>query len=283
MPLGWRHRLPEDPGVPQNCRSRGLESHETVTLGVLEVAADGSGMITLPLSRCEELRGHLGLVEVSRRSGATAGEFEIVPDKMSEEAFQTLRAALERTWTRLIFDPDGASRLRGQLPSPAELWREIEKPIRDISSEPRSVLTRDVGLRRLEAVRRPSELTASVIRASAAIARDISGDGREPWDSRDGDSRIPLIQRPGRSTVLTRDVDIPENALVARNPAPAGVVLSPPARRTRGRHSCESGAAKPPVLVMPYAPRRHRCGPHPDHPRPPLSASRQSATDVGQT
>ena len=214
LPLGWGAGCPR---IPESAELslRGLESHETVTLGVLEVAADGSGMITLPLRRCEELRGHLGLVEVSRRSGATAGEFEIVPDKMSEDAFQTLRAALERSWTGLIFDPDGASRLRGQLPSPAELWREIEKPIRDISSEPRSVLTRGVGLRRLEAVRRPSELTASVIRASAAIARDISGDGREPWDSRDGDSRIPLIQRPGRSTVLTRDVDIPENALVA--------------------------------------------------------------------
>ena len=147
LPLGWGTGCPR---IPESAELslRGLESHETVTLGVLEVAADGSGMITLALSRCEELRGHLGLVEVSRRSGATAGEFEIVPDKMSEDAFQTLRAALERKWTGLIFDPDGVSRLRGQLPSPADLWREIEKPIRDISSEPRSVLTRGVGLRR---------------------------------------------------------------------------------------------------------------------------------------
>ena len=214
LPLGWGVGCPR---IPESATLslRGLESHETVTLGVLEVAADGLGTITLPLRKCAELRGHLGLVEVSRRSGATAGEFEIVPDKMSEEAFQTLRAALERTWTGLIFDPDGASRLHGQLPSPAELWREIEKPVRDICSEPRSILTRGVGLRRLEAVRRPSELTASVIRASAAVARSISGDGRESWDSPDGDGRIPLIQRPGRSTVLNRDVDIPENALVA--------------------------------------------------------------------
>jgi hypothetical protein len=182
---------------------------------VLEVAADGSGTITLPLRQCEELRGHLGLVEVSLRSGATAGEFEIVPGKMSEEAFQTLRAALERTWTGLIFDPDGASRLRGQLPSPAELWREIEKPVQDICSEPRSILTRGVGLRRLEAVRRPSELTASVIRASAAVARGISGDGLGTWGSPDSDGRGPHVQRPGRSPVLNRDVDIIENALVA--------------------------------------------------------------------
>lgn len=214
LPLGWGTGCPR---VPESAELslRGLDSYETVTLGVVEATADASGMITLPLRRCDELRGHLGLVEVLRRSGTTAGEFEIVPDKMSEEAFQTLRAALERTWTGLIFDPDGVSRRRGQLPSPAELWRQIEKPIRDISSEPRSILNRGVGLRRLEAVRRPSELTTSVIRASAAIARGISGDRREPRDSSDGDRRIPLNQRPGRSTVLNRDVDIPENALVA--------------------------------------------------------------------
>ena len=214
LPLGWGTGCPR---IPESAELslRGLESRETVTLGVVEVSADGSGLIRLPLSQCEELHGHLGLVEVSRWSGATAGEFEIVPDKMSEDAFQTLRAALERTWTGLIFDPDGSSRLRGQLPSPAELWREIEKPIRDISSEPRSILTRGVGLRRLEAVRRPSELTVSVIRASGVIARGAGGNGRELWDPRDGDSPIPLNQRPGRSTVLNRDVDIPENALVA--------------------------------------------------------------------
>ena len=214
LPLGWGTGCPR---IPESAELslRGLESRETVTLGVVEVAADGSGMIKLPLSQCEELRGHLGLVQVSRRSGAIAGEFEIVPDKMSEDAFQALRAALERTWTGLIFDPDGSSRVRGQLPSPAELWREIEKPIRDISSEPRSILTRGVGLRRLEAVRRPSELTVSVIRASGVIARGTRGDSRELWDPQDGDSPIPLNQRPGRSTVLNRDVDIPENALVA--------------------------------------------------------------------
>ena len=78
-------------------------------------------------------------MEVQRESGATAGEFEIVPDKMSEDAFQTLRSALERMWAGLIFDPAGASRLRGQLPSPAELWRAIEKPVRDIAAEPRSI------------------------------------------------------------------------------------------------------------------------------------------------
>ncbi len=194
---------------------RGLDSGETVILGLLEASADSRGDIELRLSRCEELRGHLGLVEVCRESGETAGEFEIVPDKMSEDAFQTLRSALERMWAGLIFDPGGASRLRGQLPSPAELWRAIEKPVRDIAAEPRSILASGEGVRRLEAVRRPSELTVSVIRASASMARRAGDHDDGPSDPADAAGRAVPAQRPGRSSVMIREVDIPENALVA--------------------------------------------------------------------
>ena len=194
---------------------RGLERRETVILGLREERANRHGCIELPLNRRAELHGHFGRVEVRRESGAPAGEFEIVPDKMSEDAFQTLRSALERTWAGLIFDPGGASRLRGQMPSPAELWRAIEKPVRDIAAEPRSILARGEGVRRLESVRRPSELTASVIRASPSMARRAAGHENGPSDPAEVASQAAIVQRPGRSSVMIRQVDIPENALVA--------------------------------------------------------------------
>ena len=208
---------PDCPRVPESATLalRGLDSGETIVLGMRASRADRRGCIELRLPRCEELRGHLGLVEVSREAGGAAGEFEIVPDKMSEHAFQTLRSALERMWAGLLFDPGGVSRLRGQLPTPAELWRAVEKPIRDIAAEPRSILARGEGVRRLEAVRRPSELTASVIRASPSMARSAGGHTGGSSDPNETASLAALAQRPGRSSVMVRDVDIPENALVA--------------------------------------------------------------------
>ena len=205
------------PRVPESATLtlRGLDSGEMIILGLREARADRRGCVELRLPRREELRGHLGLVEVSRESGQTAGEFEIVPDKMSEDAFQTLRSALERVWAGLLFDPGGVSRLRGQLPSPAELWRAVEKPIRDIAAEPRSILARGEGVRRLEAVRRPSELTASVIRASASMALSAGGHNGGSSDPTETASLAVPAQRPGRSSVMIREVDIPENALVA--------------------------------------------------------------------
>ncbi len=194
---------------------RGLDHGERIVLGLPEARADRFGRIELPLSRCAELHGHLGRVEVRRESGTAAGEFEIVPDKMSEDSFQTMRSALERMWAGLIFDPDGPSRLRGQMPSPSELWRAIEKPVRDIAAEPRSILARAEGVRRLEAVRRPSELTASVIRASASMARRAAGHEEGPSGPAQVESEAVPVQRPGRSSVVIREVDIPENALVA--------------------------------------------------------------------
>jgi len=183
-------------------------------LGVFNIRADPSGRIELRLSECKELFGHLGLVEVIRESEHSAGEFEIVPDKTSEEAFQVLRSSLERTWAGLLFDPDGVSSMRGELPPPSELWRAIEKPVRDIAAEPRSILARGEGVKRLEAVRRPSELTASVIRGSAAFASEASASGADESGEATQNQALEK-QRPGRSSTMIRQVDIPENALVA--------------------------------------------------------------------
>lgn len=209
-------RGPGCPRVPESSvlRVRGLNENEIVSFGSVAFKANARGNIEMRLSNCTELFGHLGLVEVTRETGQAAGEFEIVPDKTSEDAFQALRAALESVWSSLIFDPDGVSRLRGQLPSPHDLWRAIEKPVRDIAAEPRSILTRGDGVRRLEAVRKPSELTIGVIRASAALApqaglQDQYAGGRVQLD------RVDVPTRPARTNLIVREIAIPENALVA--------------------------------------------------------------------
>jgi len=159
-------------------------------LGPLPRRAGADGCLSLRLSAEKGARGHLGLIEVRRASGAVIGEIEVVPDKLSATAYELLRADLERAWVGLLFDTDGVGKLRGVLPSPVDLWRALEKPLRDIAAEPRSAIASFEGARRLESVRRPCELTAGVVRASR-------------------------LDRAGRSRVLSRDVDTPENALVA--------------------------------------------------------------------
>lgn len=182
----------DPPLVPESgaLQLRGFDGGEEVMLGPLTYCAGADGCLSLRLSAEDGVRGHLGLIEVRRESGETVGEIEVVPDKVSEAAYELLRADLERTWVGLLFDPDGIGRLRGVLPSPVELWREIEQPLREIAAEPRSVIASREGTRRLESVRRPCELTAGVVRASR-------------------------LDRAGRSRVLSRAVDTPENTLVA--------------------------------------------------------------------
>ena len=211
LPLG---RGDDAPQVPESATLtlRGLDNGETVRLGPFEFRADDEGCLKLRLSTCDQLRGHLGLIEVVRESGTVAGEFEVVPDKMSEGAFQTLRGAMERIWAGLIFDPSGVSRVRGELPSPGELWRSIETPVREIAAEPRTVLVRAEGVKRLEAVRRPSELTASVIRAAPAMVARARGPDSVNLPAGIGD--LSDQQRQGRSPVLVRSVDTAENSLV---------------------------------------------------------------------
>ena len=209
------------PQVPESATLslRGLNGGETVGFGPFEFNADRHGCIEVRLRESQQLQGHLGLIEVVRQSGLIAGEFEVVPDKISDEAFRALRTDLERMWAGLVFEPRGVSRLQGRLPSPAELWHAIEGPVAEIVAEPRSILASGEGARRLEAVRRPSELTASVIRGAPWFARQVGGRDREPsappTSSSAGIGVVESRQRPGRSRVLVRSVDTPENALVA--------------------------------------------------------------------
>lgn len=169
---------------------RGLNPYEELSLGPVFFMADKDGRLVLCPVRDENLCGHLGLIEIRRDSDALIGEIEVLPDKMSASAFGVLRTELERIWAGLIFDPEGVSSLRGQLPAPQELWRSIETPVRDIAAAPHTVLGSAVGVRRMEHVRRPSELTPALLRAQSR-------------------------QRPGLSYVLSRDTNTPENTLVA--------------------------------------------------------------------
>ena len=194
---------------------RGLAPAEVFFLGPFPFVADTAGCFSMRLLEDKKLQGHLGLVELRRQSGILTGEFAVVPDKMSEEAFRTLRSTLEELWARLIFDPGAVSRLQAQLPSPAELWRVIEAPVREIAAAPRTILVRGEGMRRLEAVRRPSELTASVIRAAPSIAREAGGYDSGPPGATPRASLVAARPRPGRSGVVVRSVDTPESALVA--------------------------------------------------------------------
>lgn len=180
------------PQVPESgtLELRGFHAEEEFGLGPVRFQADGNGRFAVRMVSNENLRGHLGLVEVLRDSNIVAGEVEILPDKVSQSAFDILRSDLERAWSGLIFDPSGMSKLPGQLPPPDQLWRLMEAPVRDIASEPRSVLDSKVASRRMETVRRAAELTPTLFRAHTR-------------------------QKPGRSRVLARNTDIAENALVA--------------------------------------------------------------------
>ena len=196
VPIRWGDAIPQ---ISESARLelRGFTNGEDFWLGPLAAKADQLGEFKIRSHDNHKLKGHLGYVEVMRQSGHVVGEFEIVPDKMSETNYQALRSVLEQVWAGLLFDPEGVSGLSAKLPSPVDLWKHIEQPLREIAAEPRSVLARGVGAKRLEAIRRPAELTASVLRASAALFAGAD------------------TQRPGRGNVLVRDVNIPENALVA--------------------------------------------------------------------
>lgn len=208
---------------------RGFAANELVEIGVVQWRADFEGCIKVSLSQCKELQGHLGYVEVWRENGLCAGEIFVVPDKMSAAAYEELRADLERIWVGLIFDPQGIGSLPAKMPDPQDLWRAIESPLRDIAAEPRTVLDRGVGMKRLEAVRRPKEISVSVLRASASLAQLVAvkasaarhpsargKGGQLSFDDLLASRAQPLyVQRPGRCSTIERRVDVPENALVA--------------------------------------------------------------------
>ena len=53
------------------------------------------------------MNGHLGYLKVSDSTGNELGEIEVLPGKLSQSAYEALRAELVRVWGDLIFDPEG--------------------------------------------------------------------------------------------------------------------------------------------------------------------------------
>ncbi|MCC5953699.1 MAG: hypothetical protein JJU45_16525 [Acidimicrobiia bacterium] len=174
---GWQRLTPGlAPPVSESdlFHLRGLPAGAEVVIGNERRTADTAGSATIALRDCPELRGHLGLVEITV-AGTCVGEIDVRPDKLSEEAWRTLRADLERTWAGLVLDPAAVSRLQAGLPPPHELWRRIEQPVHSIISAPRTTILPGSTVRHQRQVRHPRELTVSVqraaLRGSAGLAR----------------------------------------------------------------------------------------------------------------
>lgn len=190
--LGWRavrHGLPA-PQVEEAFRLelRGAPGAE-LWFGASRVTLDHSGAGSFRLAEDQALNGHLGYMPVLDGNGLTVGEIEVIPSKISQPAYEALRADLVRVWGDLIFDPDGVSGLSARPPSAAELLKRIERPLLQIIDRPAERLTTATGVRRLDRVRYPREMRPAVVLAGMRGA-------------------------PALTRVLERSIDTPERQLV---------------------------------------------------------------------
>lgn len=146
---------------------RNLPVGSTLTIGdTITQTADTAGTVRIDLKTIDDLRGHIGLIPI-RLDEIPLGEVEVIPDKMSQAAYDTLRRDLDAVWTGLVLDPSGISSLQAGPPPPHELWHRISQPIAQITEHPAERLQPEIAYRKARTVRRKSELTASVLRARA--------------------------------------------------------------------------------------------------------------------
>lgn len=162
---------------------------DQVCLGGVAFQSNEVAEIQIPLSTNADLRGHVGLLAVEL-NGVFVGEIEIVPGKMSEGAYRTLRSDLENVWSGLVLDPTGRGRLAAGIPPAADLLGRIDAAVRSILQDPSAQLRGEPAVRHLRQVRRPAELTASLLRRSG-------------------------LGLPGLTRVMTRTTDNAANGLVA--------------------------------------------------------------------
>lgn len=137
-----------------------------LTIGEETFRPDTSGRVDVLLHQHRRLAGHIGLVPIVV-DGDIVGEVNVVPDKMSHDAFIVLRDELQSTWRELIFAHDSASFLSAGLPPALDLLRRIETSVHDVISEPRERLEAQPAVRHLRQCRRVSELTPNLMRRSA--------------------------------------------------------------------------------------------------------------------
>lgn len=232
--LGWRplrRTVPVPVGESDLFELRGLPPNALVAIGSTSTNADNSGAARIPLREHEDLRGHLGLIEV-RVDGRLVGEIDVRPDKLSEDAWRKLRSDLELVWSGLVLDPEGVSRLEASLPPPNVLWSRIEGAVHDILDSPREVLTEGQVARRSDRVRRARELTPSVQRAGmrggAGLARVTIRSTATPENAMVADTlqrlRAYARRHPDGQHVAT------QVGVLLRNP----VLAAPRSRRHRG-------------------------------------------------
>lgn len=143
--------------------------------GAVRVTLDRSGVGSLQLAESEDLNGHVGYMSVRDGSGAVLGEIEVIPSKLSQAAYEALRADLVRVWGDLIFDPNGVTALSARPPSAAELLARIERPLLQILNQPAERLVTATGIRRFDRVRHPREMRPALVfagrRGAPALTR----------------------------------------------------------------------------------------------------------------
>lgn len=189
---GWRtvgRGLPA-PQVEETLRLdlRGAPGAE-LWFGASQVTLDQAGVASIRLAEDQVVNGHLGFMPVSNSNGVVIGEIEVIPSKLSQPAYEALRADLVRVWGDLIFDPEGVSALSARPPSAAELLARLERPLLQILDRPAERLVTATGIRRLDRVRYVRELRPAVVLAGMRGA-------------------------PALTRVLERSTDTPERDLV---------------------------------------------------------------------
>ena len=160
-----------------------------VWFGAAQVMLNEAGAGRLRLAEDQAMNGHLGYLKVSDSTGNELGEIEVLPGKLSQSAYEALRADLVRVWGDLIFDPEGVTGLSARPPSASELLARIERPLRQILDQPAEQLVTATAVRRLDRIRHPREMRPAVVRAGMRGA-------------------------PALTRVIERSVDTPEQHLV---------------------------------------------------------------------
>ena len=189
---GWQrlghHQFP---GVreTETISLRGLAAGQAVRIGLTEVMADDAGDVSLRPAIDPHLKGHVGLIDIADRDGYI-GEVELIPHKMSEEAYRVLRAELQRLWTDLVFTDASPTTVRASPPSARDLWRRIDRVVLQILDQPSTRVEVGVEPRRVDQVSPPRELTHAVLRAGQR-------------------------NRPALTRTLHRTTNTPENQLCA--------------------------------------------------------------------
>jgi hypothetical protein len=186
-----------------------------VRFGPIGAVADEDGVHRLR-AQCDELRCHLGLLPVEV-DGFVIGEIDLTPTKLTSDAFASLRADLERRWLGLISDPYGPTSVTAPGPDPVAIWRLVGPLLESLRRDPPEHLRPEPGPMRFERIRRPGQLTSSMV-----MARHRGGTGV-----------APRLAREISHVELAPVVDALERLESVARRHPRGAALVPEIRRWR--------------------------------------------------